>query len=668
MAGKSAVLSVDILVDAAKAKTGLDKAASGVSGFETKLSKLALPAAAIGTAVLGFGKSALSAASDAEQAMGGVETVFGKSADQVKAWGDQAATSAGLSSTEYATAAAKIGAQLKNAGVPMDQIADKTKTLIQQGADLSATYGGTAAEGVDKLSAALKGESDPAESLGLGLSAAAVAAEQVAEGTSKLTGKAGTAAKAQATMNLIAKQGAAAMGQFAAQSGTAGEKQQIAAAAWQNAAATLGAVLLPAASAVSTVFADVANWLAQNKTFTYALIGAVSLLAGGVLAVTAALKVYTAFQKIWSAATKAMAAVQWLLNAAMSANPIALIVIAVAALVAGIILLWNKSAAFRDFWIGVWAVIKSTAAAVWTAIKTAAAAVFDWLKKALKAVQTAAAAVWTAIQTAFTAMGTAVKAVGTAIQVALGAVWTAIQTAAGAVWTAIKIAAQVMGTAVKAVWTAIQTAAGVAWTAIKTAVQREIDGIKRIWEGLTTTVSAVWTAIVGAVDWAASLITTGVQAIVDAIAATWQTLTGIVQAVWDAILVVIDAAIKPITDAIEGIMTVWDTTVGLLSKGIDTVTGWLTGLFKKITGAPPVSVPGGNSAGGFAVSPALAGSPGLSTAALAGAPAVWRSAGGGPTIVVNGALDPDAVARQIRGILTGRDRRAGGVKVGGAAI
>lgn len=46
-------------------------------------------------------------------------------------------------------------------------------------------------------------------------------------------------------------------------------------------------------------------------------------------------------------ATKAWAATQWLLNAALAANPIGLAVIAIAALVAGIVLAYNKSETFR---------------------------------------------------------------------------------------------------------------------------------------------------------------------------------------------------------------------------------------------------------------------------------------------------------------------------------
>lgn len=72
-----------------------------------------------------------------------------------------------------------------------------------------------------------------------------------------------------------------------------------------------------------------------------------------------------------SAAAKVYAAAQWLLNAAMSANPIALVVIALAALVAGLIVAYKKSETFR----------KIVTAAL-NGVKT----VFDNVGKAAKAV------------------------------------------------------------------------------------------------------------------------------------------------------------------------------------------------------------------------------------------------------------------------------------------
>ena len=46
------------------------------------------------------------------------------------------------------------------------------------------------------------------------------------------------------------------------------------------------------------------------------------------------------------------------LNTVMAANPIALVIAAITALVAAFVILWNKSESFREFWIGLWETIK----------------------------------------------------------------------------------------------------------------------------------------------------------------------------------------------------------------------------------------------------------------------------------------------------------------------
>jgi len=68
--------------------------------------------------------------------------------------------------------------------------------------------------------------------------------------------------------------------------------------------------------------------------------------AGGLVKMIQSTKVVTALQKTW-------AAVQWALNAAMEANPIGLVVVAVAALTAAIVIAWKKSEKFRDVVKGV---------------------------------------------------------------------------------------------------------------------------------------------------------------------------------------------------------------------------------------------------------------------------------------------------------------------------
>jgi len=68
-------------------------------------------------------------------------------------------------------------------------------------------------------------------------------------------------------------------------------------------------------------------------------------------------------------------AAQWLWNVAMTANPIGIIIVAVAALVAAIIWLATKTTFFQTVWKYAWGGIKAAALAVWNWLKGA----FSWL-------------------------------------------------------------------------------------------------------------------------------------------------------------------------------------------------------------------------------------------------------------------------------------------------
>ena len=77
-------------------------------------------------------------------------------------------------------------------------------------------------------------------------------------------------------------------------------------------------------------------------------------------------------QVIIAGATKAWEGAQWLLNAALDANPIGLIVLAIIALIAIVVIIATKTDWFQRLW--------HTA---WGAIKSAAKAVGDWFSKTL---------------------------------------------------------------------------------------------------------------------------------------------------------------------------------------------------------------------------------------------------------------------------------------------
>ena len=85
------------------------------------------------------------------------------------------------------------------------------------------------------------------------------------------------------------------------------------------------------------------------------------------------------------------------LNATMLANPIVLIIAAIAALVAAFIYLWNNCEGFRQFWINLWENVKQIAVAVWEGLKTFFAA-------AWQAISTTAQTIWNGIRNFFSVL------------------------------------------------------------------------------------------------------------------------------------------------------------------------------------------------------------------------------------------------------------------------
>lgn len=358
MAGKSAVMSVRIVADAKQASGELSRFERAIDGVESTLDKLTPYAAAAGAGLVAFGTMAVNAAAEAEQNFGAVETVFKGAADTVHAYAEQAANAVGMSSSSYEALAASIGGSLSKAGYSQDELAEKTNELINAGADLSSVFGGDAKEASEAMGAALRGEFDSLERFGVFMSASAVEARMAAEGTDQLTGAAYEAAKKQATVNEIMEQAGAYAGNFAREADTAAGAQQRASAAYQDAVAALGQALLPTVTDVANKLAEMARWASENTGTIQALGAGIAIFVGAVFAGQGALMAYNGAQAAIKIATQGWAAAQWLLNAALNANPIALIVVAIAGLVAAFVWAYNNVESFRQgvddalAWIG----------------------------------------------------------------------------------------------------------------------------------------------------------------------------------------------------------------------------------------------------------------------------------------------------------------------------
>lgn len=400
--GKSLILAVKIIGDASDAIKAMDKTATASEKFAKGLNSAA-KVSAIGLGAIAVGaKVAVDAASDLEQSTGAVSSVFGKYADEMTGYAKGAADAVGLSQNQYNESATLLGAQLKNMGISMDEVAGTTNDLVGLGADLAATFGGTTADATAALSSLLRGERDPIEKYGVSIKQADINARMAAQGMDKLTGDAKKNAELQVTLALLTEQTADAQGQFARETDSAAGSAQIAAAKFENAKAALGEALLPVVTEIATKFAEFSQYLQDNAEWIVPLVAAIAGLAAAIIVINGAYKAFAAIQAIQTAA-------QWASNAAWLASPITWIVLAVIAAIALLVvaIVWV---------IKNWDLVKDKAVEVWNIIIGWIKTAINWVQVRIVAAIAIATAVWANIKTAATnAFNAVVNAIKTAI-------------------------------------------------------------------------------------------------------------------------------------------------------------------------------------------------------------------------------------------------------------
>jgi hypothetical protein len=590
----TAKLAIKVTTDADKAAADLEDVGKKASGFQSGLNKAAVGAAAAGVAIAAFGKSALDAASSAQQSAGAVDAVYGATADTIHAFAKSAATDTGLAASEYEEMAAAFGAQLKNMGVAAGDLAPQTDELITLGADLAAQFGGSTADAVGALGSMMRGETDPIEKYGVSIKAADVAAQKAEMGLAGLTGEADKQATTQAMLALLTEQTADATGAFAREANTAAGQTQRANAQWKDTQAALGQVLLPIVAKAMTLFSKLGVIVKENAGAFQLFAGVAAGVATVILAVKAATIAWNAAQMVAKGASAAWTAAQWLLNAAMTANPIGLVVVAIAALVAGIILIvknWDKV----------------TAAFVWT---------WDWLK-----------ANWPLL------LGILTGPFGLAV-VMIVKHWDTVKAAVESVMNRIRSIVSSVTGAIMTAFRAVQSVASAVASAIGSAFSSAFNYVKSVVSSAIGVVTSVIRTITGVASSVANtlrdVLAGAFNAVKSAGTSAFNILLGPIRAVKSAI----DAVIGTVERLVSWLGKIKVPDVGGM---IDKITPWSMAPAAARYAAPAVGI---------------------------GAHAINRSTSVGPggiTINVTGALDPDAVARQIERILRARSRRVGGV-------
>lgn len=345
----------------------------------------------------------------------------------------------------------------------------------------------------------------------------------------------------------------------------------------------------------------------------------------------------------------------WSMTAALLANPITWVVLAVVALVAAIVLIAKKTTWFQTAWKAMCSFVSAAWKWLWNAIKAAAMFVLKLIVAYITVWKTIILAIWNAIKVAAVAVWNGIKA---AVQFVIDAIRLYIQmwaTIITAIWNGIKAAAV-------AVWNGIQIAVQVVVTVIQAIITALGNVITAIWNGIKAVATAVWNGIQSAVQTVADVIRSAISTAVDTVINIFNRVKSIGETVWNGIKGFIDGvgnAIQTVIGFVQGLIDKMQSAADFASKL--NPANWFedAGLGMVVNMVPANSYSSSGSRLNLA-----AGYPTLS-----GLGALGPNGGGivqnidARTIVKvdgSGVSDPQQVANAVAGA-TGRDRRTRGL-------
>lgn len=261
------------------ATTELDKLEKGQKNYSAQLTRVGAGMVAFSAVSAAALYKTAQSASDLAETVSKTNVVFGDAADEVLAFGDNAATSIGQSKQAALDAASTFGGLAKGIGLSADESADFSIKLTTLASDL-ASFGNTSPEeAVLALGSALRGESEPIRKYNVLLNEAAIKQEAYSSGIAKQGAELTEQQKVQARYNVILKQTSDAQGDFARTSDGAANQQRILSAQMKDLQANVGQGLLPIFTRLVSTANDVTGAFTSLSPATQGVIGKIAGIA-----------------------------------------------------------------------------------------------------------------------------------------------------------------------------------------------------------------------------------------------------------------------------------------------------------------------------------------------------------------------------------------------------
>ena len=363
----------------------------------------------------------------------------------------------------------------------------------------------------------------------------------------------------------------------------------------KNTAIELGtaimSVLAPIIQSLSQKISELTKWfsgLSEGQKEAIVILGMVVAAIGPVLIIVG--KIISAVGTVMTVVPKVAGVINTVktafmgLNTTMLANPIFLIIAAIAALVAAFIYLWNNCDGFRQFWIDLWENVKQIAITVWNAIKEFFAAVWEAIKSIFT---TVFEVIKTLVTIYFNFYKTIIETVFNVIKTVVTTAWNAIKGIFETVFNVIKTIVQtqftVYKTIIETVLNVIKTVVTNVWNTIKTVITTVMNAIKTIfttvWNAIKTVIQAVVSGIkalvTGDFEGVKNSISTIMNTIKSTISTIWNTIKNTFSTVLGSIKNCVSNVFNGIVNAIKNAMT---KVFSAVKDGFSKVKGHITGL------------------------------------------------------------------------------------------
>ena len=245
----------------------------------------------------------------------------------------------------------------------------------------------------------------------------------------------------------------------------------------------------------------------------------------------------TAAEAANAAATMGASGAFGIFNAVLSANPIGLIVTAVAALTAALVWFFTQTETGQQIW---------SSFVEW--IKQAWIGIADFFVNLWSSISEGAIILWEAVVTAWTAYIESLKAMWTAIVTFFSDLWVSIQETASMAWTAIT-------------------------TVVMAIIQPFIDGFMNIWNNISDGLTQVWEGIKmifqGAWEFIKSIFLGAILIIIDLVTGNFDQLGVDLSMIWEGIK--------------NGISMIWEGIKTYFSGVVDVIVGYATGVFENFS-------------------------------------------------------------------------------------